>query len=714
MSTFFPVQQLGIGLPRVGLNVWLADLTYTQQSISSEIMPQAVGGIATYVATQMRLAHPVRIFKYPEALARALREEPPPDVLGFSNYVWNSRLSLAMAARVKQRLPHVITVFGGPHYPADQAEQEAFLRDNLGSAVDFYVDREGEQALAKLLLELHKADGEVEAVHGKVPGVHSIDAHDQAHLPPPEPRLRTLAEVPSPYTTGLMDEFFDGRLIPVVQTNRGCPFSCSFCVEGTRYYSKVAKKATDPMRAELLYIGDKMKELIKTAGVRNELLITDSNFGMYAEDLEVCDIIAECQDTYGWPRYVNLTTGKNKRDRVLEAIGRTRGTMDLSGSVQSLDPEVLKIIRRNNIDAGALMEVALAAAEQRTGTYSEVILGLPGDSKRAHFSTLSQLIEAHFDRLNMFQLALLPGSDLWTGNQRHEHGMKTRFRVIPRCYGQYEVLGGTVTAAEIDEICMELPSMSFGDYLDCRQMNLFISACYNEGTLAALVKLLRLCGVSVFSWVQRMQQLPFGEDVRKVVDEFRAETQGQLWNSREELATYAGDNVQRFISGELGNNLLYTYRVRMLTEALDDIVDLAKQAAHELCSEAVDESDVAITDSFIAEAGEYHRLRMVNLLDPRAEVPHFQTATFDVERFVEAPGPLTEFRIADRRVRRYTLSAAQASLIEGYLKQFGSAAWGAGRMLTRIRINDLLRQVELVSADDDRQFVSYDPVNHVI
>jgi radical SAM superfamily enzyme YgiQ (UPF0313 family) len=709
MITTIPVDQVGVGLPEVGLNVWLADLTYTQQSISSEIMPQAIGGIATYAATRMKLAHPIRIFKYPEALAEALREGPPPDVLGFSNYIWNTRLSLAMAARVKQRLPHVTTVFGGPHYPVIPAEQEAFLRDRLGANVDFYVDREGEQSFANLLLALHEADGAVEPVHGKIAGVHSVDTHNQAHLPPPEPRLRSLTGIPSPYTAGLMDGFFDGRLIPVVQTNRGCPFSCSFCVEGTRYYTKVAKKTADRMRAELHYIGEKMRDLAKEEGVRNELLITDSNFGMYQEDLDTCDIIAECQDTYGWPRYINLTTGKNKRDRVLDAISRTRGTMDLSGSVQSLDPQVLKTIRRSNIDANALMEVALAAAEKHTGTYSEVILGLPGDSKRAHFSTLSQLLDAQFDRLNMFQLALLPGSDLWTGDQRHEHGMRTRFRAIPRCYGQYEVLGGMVTAAEIDEICVELPSMPFDDYLDCRQANLFVSACYNEGTLAGLVALLRTHGVLVFSWLERMQQLPFGPDIRRVVDEFRAETQAQLWHSRDDLAAFTNENIQRFISGELGNNLLYTYRARVLTEAFDDVVDLAKQAAHELCPTAAGD-DGELIDSFIEEVGEHHRLRMVNLVAPRAEAPRYQVATFDIDRFLAAPGPVAQFRLPGPYVREYTLSAEQVGLIEGYLKQFGSAAFGAGRMLTRIRINDLLRHVELVPADDARFGDSHEAV----
>ena len=35
------------------MNVWLTDLTYTQQSIASDILPAAIGMIAEYASTNM-------------------------------------------------------------------------------------------------------------------------------------------------------------------------------------------------------------------------------------------------------------------------------------------------------------------------------------------------------------------------------------------------------------------------------------------------------------------------------------------------------------------------------------------------------------------------------------------------------------------------------------------------------------------------------------
>ena len=40
--------------------------------------------------------------------------------------------------------------------------------------------------------------------------------------------------------------------------------------------------------------------------------------------------------------------------------------------------------------------MALKSAEIGANTYSEVILGLPGDTKEKHFSTLKTLVESSF------------------------------------------------------------------------------------------------------------------------------------------------------------------------------------------------------------------------------------------------------------------------------------------------------------------------------
>src|ERR1700733_12404195 len=98
------------------LKVWLCDLTYTQQTIAADVMPNAIGGIATFVEQNLQLTTPIRLFKYPEKLAEALNAGPLPDIIGFSNYIWNSSISEGFARIIRKHSPQTIIVFGGPNY----------------------------------------------------------------------------------------------------------------------------------------------------------------------------------------------------------------------------------------------------------------------------------------------------------------------------------------------------------------------------------------------------------------------------------------------------------------------------------------------------------------------------------------------------------------------------------------------------------------------
>ncbi len=179
-----------------GLRLWLADLTYTQRGVAAETMPQAVGGLASYLSTMVELP-PVRIFKYPEALAAALGKEGAPNVIGCSNYIWNSSLSLGFATRIREHFPTTVIVMGGPHYPLHREDQERFWAERLAGVVDFYVEGEAEVAFAELVTMLGNGHGD--DVQSRIPGIHSIDAHGCLHRPPPGRRLADLSEVPSAY-----------------------------------------------------------------------------------------------------------------------------------------------------------------------------------------------------------------------------------------------------------------------------------------------------------------------------------------------------------------------------------------------------------------------------------------------------------------------------------------------------------------------------------
>ena len=185
----------------------------------------------------------------------------------FTNYMWNERLSCAFARAIKRHRPRTVVVMGGPNYPVDACEQQAYLADH--PEIDFFVDGEGEVAFVNLFQALADADFDADRLrrHGTaVPGVHYV-ADGQFVRGETLPRILDLDRtLPSPYTTGLLDEFFDDRLTPMMQTSRGCPYSCTFCHDGIAYMNKTRAFSLDRVDEELAYIEARVEDGHAAAG----------------------------------------------------------------------------------------------------------------------------------------------------------------------------------------------------------------------------------------------------------------------------------------------------------------------------------------------------------------------------------------------------------------------------------------------------------------
>src|SRR5262245_1689682 len=233
--------------------VTFADLTHTSVAVDANNNPLAVGYIAAYARAELGDVIDPFLFQSPAALSRCLSRRTP-DVACFTNYMWNGQLSCAYAAQLKQHHPRTIVVMGGPNYPIDAGEQAAYLAQH--PEIDFFVDGEGEAAftaLYKALLDVDLDAARLKCDGPQVPGVHYLlDGHFVGG--PPAPRILDLQLIPSPYLTGLLDEFFDDKLTPMIQTTRGCPYSCTFCHDGIAYANKTRAFPADRVRGELEHV----------------------------------------------------------------------------------------------------------------------------------------------------------------------------------------------------------------------------------------------------------------------------------------------------------------------------------------------------------------------------------------------------------------------------------------------------------------------------
>ena len=676
------------------MKVWLSDLTYTQQSIASDTVPAAISMIAEYLEKKLPKIPKTKIFKFPEDLLKEL-EKDQPDVMGFSSYMWNTLLSDAFMKRIKEVFPKIVTVTGGPNFPSNEEEQFEYLKKRPW--IDYVVVKEAEYAFYKLISELiNKSSVEVMSDLPNLVFINNGKFYRHKKIE----RIMDLTEIPSPYLSGKLDSFLDGRLLPIIQTNRGCPFNCTFCTEGQGYWSKVKVKSRKVIDGEISYISKKMNNL-EISKRRTDFFIADSNFGMYKEDLNTCKALAKEQEKTGYPKYINVTTGKNKQDRILEAAKIVNGAMKIMGSVQSLDPEILEKISRKNISSAQIVDMALQSSEIGTHTVSEVILGLPGDTTEKHFATLKTLVDSAFTSIAMYQLMILPGTELGSKPTKEKYKMKTKFRVVPRCYGTYEILGKKISVADIEEICVANSTLTFENYLECRKMNLIVQIFFNDGVFEEILFLLRKLNISVWDWMTKIYENSKKSQFRKfnkLLCDFIDDSEKELWGNFESLEKFTHDsnNINKFIKGELGSNLIFKYKSKSYTLDLKNMCDIAIYTTKQILVERLGiKSDLS---AFVEDLINYKKCQVQDIFEGTPSIK--RKFKFDIPKFILMKNSITEtinleeFKYKSDTLLNFKLNEFQIAQMVFYKNLFGISIEGISRTLSRVYVKKFYRSTD--------------------
>ena len=497
-------------------------------------------------------------------------------------------------------------MFGGPNYPIDLDEQADYLCGR--PEIDFYVDGEGETPFVELLFALIEVDLEADGLRAsrvELDNIHYYDG-DTFVTGPLRSRIKVLDDaLPSPYLTGLMDEFLDETLSPIVQTSRGCPYSCAFCHDGIAYMSKTKRFSQERIDEELRYIAD--RSTVPT------LTVADLNWGMFPGDIDTAKLLAGFREDRGWPRFIASATAKNQKKRVIEMAEILGDSMHLGASIQSTDEGVLKNIKRSNIEISAIIQMA-QMAEGNSSTFTEIILGLPGDTKDKHVKSVTDMLDTGIQDIRTFQFILLPGTEGANNESRENYEYITRHRVLPRCFGEYSVYGKTLPIAEIHEICVGNNTLPFEDYLECRRLNLSLSIFNNGNIFDDLFNVAGALGIRRSDFILRIHERAQAADgkIREIYEAFIEDELKNLWDDKERLSAFVHDpsNIQRYLLGEYGSNQIFRFRAEAIFLALDEVVGVVSDTLRDMLRDqgALD----ADLEAFI---GDYERLFLAEKSD---------------------------------------------------------------------------------------------------
>jgi len=574
------------------MRIYLADLTHTGAGINSDTFPLGIGLLASYAIQTYGKEIDITLHKLPEDLISSLSTSIP-DIVGFSSYNWNSTLSIEIAKNIKNQYPKVVVIFGGPNFPLMESERKIFLKKN--QCIDFYIKFDGEYAFSRLIGELNKVDFDIDRVKTniKIDNVCYV-RKDDTYIEGPNQRIQDLDNIKSPYTTGLMDKFFELDIMPLIETTRGCPFSCTFCTDGNPVRSKIKKKSEKYIEEELDYIANKVKPNLS-------LISADLNFGSYIHDVQTAKTIRRLYKKYMWPQRIIVSSGKTRPERMMEASNIINNSgkenldiIQMGSSLQSLNNVTLKRIKRKNLSKEKLAEIHKLNNDSQN--FTELIIPLPGETLKSFYDGLIEVVDSiEFDSIAIHNLTLLEGSVLATNNSREENKFNTRFRVFVGCFGKYKIGKYYRTIAEIEETPVSTDSMTYDDYMKIRVMTLLVKIFIDGETYKPILGQIAQLGIGKVDVLIEILDNTTKEfpEFENIINSYIAAIESKFFVDKNRLEESINKlSMKELSSGYLVNNELLASRALAYKYHFDDCDQVLKRALISILESKNKEHDV--------------------------------------------------------------------------------------------------------------------------
>ncbi len=434
------------------LNIYLADLQNSAYRYLRNSVPIGMGYVAAYLEEQFAGQISIHTFRKFEEIYESL-EDTPPDIIAFGSYTWNTQLSYRTASYLRQRFPEMVITMGGPNVSPNVLSTE--LMANQHRYIDFFMPNEAEAPMRNLVAQVLEG-GRSAALESGVDGCLSINPKTNKLMGAVMDRFDgDINDLPSPYLSGSMDRYLaDSSYLPIVQTARGCPYRCTFCVSGKDTWSKIKAFDTERVKAEINYISERAAATI--------MRLADENFGILKRDIEIANFIMDKRKNEGFPSSVSVYTDKHPTDRVKEINLLMQDLMPFCISFQSMTSNVLDNIKRINLKEREIVAAIDFARDHQLMLVSELIFGLPGETIDSFFQSIDRLMDYRFESVAIAQLRILLGTEMDLPEYLERYEVQIMYAMSENGYTSHPEMENI----EIDQWAVSNNTLTHEEYLD--------------------------------------------------------------------------------------------------------------------------------------------------------------------------------------------------------------------------------------------------------
>lgn len=536
------------------MKIYLCDFVHDYIKTGSYTFPLNIGYVGSYAKKVFGNDVDISLFKYPNDFLKTIKHCKP-DVVGFSHYTWSKDINNQISVYTKKLYPTTKIIFGGPNINYSYRGYERFFKTY--PQADFYVCYFGSIPFSLIINNILFPDGREipSVVYKSKKGI--IDNSSLSYK-------FNIKELSSPYLDGTLDKFFDTRLIPIIETSKGCPYSCTFCSQCQASKNKIYFYDLKIIKDELKYIAQKVKNT-------NILLFADSNFGIGKNDIEIAKYVSKMTKTYNYPNKLSVTWAKNQ-PKIYE-IAKILNNTEIIASLQSLDEKVLSNVKRKNISLSVYKNITNKVNELKGVSGTEIMLALPGETKESHINTLKQLFDWNVSNIVCYNTLILEGSELSMMREEGNFNCTTKFRLIDSSYGLYD----NMYSFETEEGIRSTDDMSEEDILFFRPVHWLIQFLWSYKFYKGLLTYLQSRNINPLDYIMQVidsskYSLVFPK-VTKLFNEFKDEANDEWFDSVDKLKMFYTENFEWLEEGKFGKmNAKYIFKTLM--ECKEDFEEL--------------------------------------------------------------------------------------------------------------------------------------------
>jgi radical SAM superfamily enzyme YgiQ (UPF0313 family) len=581
------------------LKVLLCDPRHSTVGAHCNYVPINIGYIGSYIKEEIKNVDIELVLSIDPNEIFDLLKNWKPNVVACANYIWNAHMSNIICQEAKKIDKNILCVLGGPEFPAgtgqrnitntnaDKTYDKCFNYLLKRPDVDYFAWSDGEVVMLEIIKRFIEKNFSVENLSKNdepINGCASI-SNDKKRLLVGKYLARIGMEgsvkssgrdiILSPYTTGLLDKFLDGRSIPAFETARGCPFMCTFCDQGLDS-SKITAFSVKRLMEEFWYVAEKMSQYKN--GSKN-IAIYDSNWGLFEKDVKLSEQLLEVMDKYDWPQFIECLTPKSNRENLLKINDTLKNRVAVGLSMQSMNALTLSDIKRKNWTTQEYIDYVEEIKKRGKQASSEMIIPLPGETKETYFEGIKFLMEHHIQP-GTYTLMMLVGAELGRDAAIEKYKMKGKWRILPKQFGEYN----KNKVFEIEQVCVETNTMSYEDYLVCRNYS-FVLKLISSQTFLPIYKLAKTLNISWFDMSLKLGELLKDNNhqskLKDIFNSFCKESHEELFDTEQEAIDFYSidENYQKLLKGEMGDNLLGKYTALSLlniNEVITIIFDIIK------------------------------------------------------------------------------------------------------------------------------------------